>query len=304
MTPLCLSYICEVNWLVNIRKAKRVLKISYYGVDLIQLIIGTALMAAGTAFFMLPNKLSTGGFSGIATIFYYLFNVNMGVTILILNIPLFAIACFKLGLNFLSKAIIGTVSLSIFIDLFIQFGVITSDRLLASIYGGIITGLGTSMVLKANASTGGSDLLAVIIKKFKPYFRTGNLIMIIDSIIVILNVITFKQLEIALYSGISIYIMGKVIDIFLEGIHFTKIIYIISDKNEDISKKINNDIGRGTTLLYGRGMYKGEDRDVLLCVASRNEIGQITQIIKKLDKHAFTIISNAREVFGKGFKQN
>ncbi len=107
--------------MVDIKKAKRMLKISYYGVDLIQLIIGTALMAAGTAFFMLPNKLSTGGFSGIATIFYYLFNVNMGVTILILNIPLFVIACFKLGLNFLSKAIIGTVSLSIFIDLFIQF---------------------------------------------------------------------------------------------------------------------------------------------------------------------------------------
>lgn len=290
--------------MVNIKRAKRILKISYYGVDLIQIIIGTALMAAGTAFFMLPNKLSTGGFSGIATIFYYLFNFNMGITILILNIPLFVIACFKIGINFLSKAIIGTVSLSLFIDLFIQFGVITSDRLLASIYGGIITGLGTSMVLKANASTGGSDLLAVIIKKFKPYFRTGNLIIIIDSIIVILNVITFKQLEIALYSGIAIYIMGKVIDIFLEGIHFAKIIYIISDKNEDISKKINNEIGRGTTLLYGRGMYRGEDRNVLLCVASRNEIGQITQIIKKLDKHAFTIISNAREVFGKGFKQN
>lgn len=258
------------------------LKISYYGVDLIQLIIGTALMASGTAFFMLPNKLSTGGFSGIATIFYYLFNFNMGVTILILNIPLFIIACFKLGFNFLSKAIIGTVSLSLFIDLFIQFGVATSDRLLASIYGGIITGFGTSMVLKANASTGGSDLLAVIIKKFKPYFRTGNLIMIIDSIIVILNVITFKQLEIALYSGIAIYIMGKVIDIFLEGLNFTKIIYIISDKNKDISEKINNDVGRGTTLLYGKGMYSGEDRDVLLCVASRNEIGQITRDYKEI----------------------
>ncbi len=280
------------------------LKISYYSVDLIQIIIGTALMAAGTAFFMLPNKLSTGGFSGIATIFYYLFNTNMGITILILNIPLFAIACFKIGLNFLSKAIIGTVLLSMFIDLFVKFGVVTNDRLLASIYGGIITGLGTSMVLKANASTGGSDLLAVIIKKFRPYFRTGNLIMIIDSTIVILNVITFKQLEIALYSGISIYIMGKVIDVFLEGIHFAKIVYIISDRNEDISKKINNEIGRGTTLLYGRGMYKGEDRNVLLCVASRNEIGQITQIIKRIDRHAFTIISNAREVFGKGFKQN
>lgn len=297
-------FLLEVKCLVDIKKAKRMLKISYYSVDLIQIIIGTALMAAGTAFFMLPNKLSTGGFSGIATIFYYLFNTNMGITILILNIPLFAIACFKIGLNFLSKAIIGTVLLSMFIDLFVKFGVVTNDRLLASIYGGIITGLGTSMVLKANASTGGSDLLAVIIKKFRPYFRTGNLIMIIDSTIVILNVITFKQLEIALYSGISIYIMGKVIDVFLEGIHFAKIVYIISDRNEDISKKINNEIGRGTTLLYGRGMYKGEDRNVLLCVASRNEIGQITQIIKRIDRHAFTIISNAREVFGKGFKQN
>lgn len=290
--------------ILSIKKAKTVLKISSYGIDLIQITLGTALMAAGTAFFLLPNKLSTGGFSGIATILYYFLNFNMGVTILILNIPLFITACFKIGINFLSKAVIGTVLLSMFIDAFTGFGVATGDRLLASIYGGVITGLGTSMVLKANASTGGSDLLAVIIKKFKPNFRTSNLIILIDSIIVLLNVIFFKQLEIALYSAISIYLMGKIMDIFLEGIHFTKMIYIISEKNEDISRKINKDIGRGTTLLYGKGMYKGEDKNVLLCVVSRNETGQITQIIKKIDKKAFTIISNAREVFGKGFKQN
>ncbi len=288
----------------NIKKAKTVLKISSYAIDLIQILVGTALMAAGTAFFLLPNKLSTGGFSGIATIFYYFLNFNMGITILVLNIPLFVIACFKIGIKFLSKAIIGTALLSLYIDLFTQFGVVTEDRLLASIYGGIITGIGTSIVLKANASTGGSDLLAIIIKKFKPYFRTGNLIMIIDTTIVILNVIFFKQLEIALYSAIAIYIMGKVMDIFLEGIHFAKMIYIISEKNKEISKIIGKDIGRGTTLLYGKGMYKGEERDVLLCVASRNETAQINQIIKKVDKHAFTIISNAREVIGKGFKEN
>ena len=147
-------------------------------------------------------------------------------------------------------------------------------------------------------------MLAVIIKKFKPHFHTSNLIMLIDTVIVLLNVMFFKQLEIALYSAIAIYLMGKVIDIFLEGINFSKVIYIISEKNEDISKKINQDVGRGTTMLYGKGMYKGEEKNLLLCVASRNEIGQITQIINKLDKHAFTIISNAREVFGKGFKQN
>ncbi len=288
----------------NIKKAKTVLNISSYAIDVIQILVGTALMACGTAFFLLPNKLSTGGFSGIATIFYYLLNFNMGTTILLLNIPLFILACFKIGIKFLSKAIIGTTLLSVFIDLFTQFGVATGDRLLASIYGGVITGVGTSIVLKANASTGGSDLLAVIIKKFKPSFRTSNLIMTIDTIIVLLNVIFFRQLEIALYSAVAIYLMGKVIDIFLEGVQFTKMIYVISKKNEDISKKINKDIGRGTTLLYGKGMYKGEERNVLLCVAGRNEVGQITQIIRKLDKHAFTIISNAREVIGKGFKQN
>lgn len=280
------------------------LKISSYSIDVIQIIIGTALMASGTAFFLLPNKLSTGGFAGIATIFYYFLNFNMGMTIFILNLPLFILACFKIGINFLTKAILGTTFLSIFIDVFTTLGVATEDKLLASIYGGIITGLGTSLVLKANASTGGSDLLAVIIKKFKPHFHTSNLIMLIDTVIVLLNVMFFKQLEIALYSAIAIYLMGKVIDIFLEGINFSKVIYIISEKNEDISKKINQDVGRGTTMLYGKGMYKGEGKNLLLCVASRNETGQITQIINKLDKHAFTIISNAREVFGKGFKQN
>lgn len=288
----------------NIKRAKVALKISSYSIDVIQIIIGTALMASGTAFFLLPNKLSTGGFAGIATIFYYFLNFNMGMTIFILNLPLFILACFKIGINFLTKAILGTTFLSIFIDVFTTLGVATEDKLLASIYGGIITGLGTSLVLKANASTGGSDLLAVIIKKFKPHFHTSNLIMLIDTVIVLLNVMFFKQLEIALYSAIAIYLMGKVIDIFLEGINFSKVIYIISEKNEDISKKINQDVGRGTTMLYGKGMYKGEEKNLLLCVASRNETGQITQIINKLDKHAFTIISNAREVFGKGFKQN
>lgn len=280
------------------------LKFSEYIITIIEIIIGTALMAAGTSFFLLPNKLSTGGFSGIATIFYYFFNFNMGITILMLNLPLFIFACFKIGLRFLSKAILGTAMLSMFIDIFTQFGGVTQDRLLASIYGGIITGIGTSIVLKARASTGGSDLLAIIVKKIKPYLRTSNLIVIIDTVIVLLNVIFFGELEIALYSAIAIYIMGKVMDIFLEGIYFTKMIYIISDKNEEISNKINKDIGRGTTLLYGKGMYKKEEKNVLLCVASRNETNQINYIIKKIDRNAFIIITNAREVIGKGFKQS
>lgn len=289
--------------LVDIVKARRKLNIYVYVFDFVQIVFGTALMACGTSFFLLPNKLSTGGFSGIATILYYFVKFDMGLTIIALNIPLLIIACFKLGFRFLSKAIIGTIFLSLFIDLFTQFGGATEDRLLACIYGGIISGIGTSIVLKASASTGGSDLLAVIIKSFKATFRTSNLIVIIDACIITLNMIFFRQLEVGLYSAIAIYLMGKAMDVFLEGIDFTKMIYIISEKNSEISKKIGSEIKRGTTLLYGKGMYKGEEKDILLCVASRNEVGQINQIIKKYDKHAFTIITNAREVIGKGFKE-
>lgn len=289
--------------MVDLAKARRRLNIWVYSIDLIQIIAGTALMACGTSFFLLPNKLSTGGFSGIATILYYFVKFDMGLTIIALNIPLLIVACFKIGFKFLFKAIVGTLSLSLFIDLFTTFGVATEDRLLACIYGGIISGIGTSIVLKAGASTGGSDLLAVIIKSFKATFRTSNLIVVIDTCIVTLNMIFFRQLEVGLYSAIAIYLMGKAMDIFLEGIDFTKMIYIISEKNSEISKKIGTEIKRGTTLLYGKGMYRGEEKDVLLCVASRNEVGQINQIVKKYDRHAFTIITNAREVIGKGFKE-
>lgn len=132
----------------------------------------------------------------------------------------------------------------------------------------------------------------------------SNLIVILDIIVVTLNVFFFKQLEIGLYSAITIYIMGKMLDIFFEGIDFAKIIYIISPQYNKIAKQIGDKIKRGSTLLYGKGMYKGEERNTLICVASRGEIREIIKITKNIDKNSFIIITNAREVFGKGFKNN
>ena len=168
---------------------------------------------------------------------------------------------------------------------------------------GVLIGVGTAIILKANASTGGSDLLAQIIKKYKPELRTGSLIVIMDVIIVTLNVLVFKQIEIGLYSAISIYIMGKVIDIFLEGIYFTKLLYIVSDKYEKIAKRIGDEIERGATAIYSKGMYTNEEKMLLLCAVSRGEVAKVQKIIKQEDPKAFLIISNAREVFGKGFKK-
>ena len=174
---------------------------------------------------------------------------------------------------------------------------------MACIYGGIIAGIGTAIILKANASTGGTDLLTQIIKAYKPNIRISNLLVILDTIIVAANVIFFKELEIGLYSAITIYIMGKMLDIFFEGIDFAKIVYIISQKNDEIAEQIGNQIKRGSTSLYGKGMYKKQDREVLFCVASRNEVREIRKIVKDIDSNAFIVITNAREVFGEGFKE-
>ena len=283
---------------------KKFVKAQDWLAELILMIIGSLFIAFGTAFFLLPNQLSSGGFSGITTIFYYLWKFPMGTGIILLNVPLFVIALFKLGKKFFAKAIIGTGMLSLFLNVFDEVKALTDDRLLASIYGGIIIGIGTAIILKANASTGGSELLGNIIVKLKPTAKTGSMIIIIDSIVVALNTIFFKEIEVALYSAIAIFFSGQMIDIIFEGTNFTKMIFIVSNKYEKIAKQIGEQVGRGSTKIYAQGMYNEEERTILWCVASRREIIRIKQIASKIDDKSFIVISNSREVFGQGFKKN
>lgn len=272
-------------------------------IEIIETLLGAFIIAIAVSLFLLPNELSSGGFSGIATILYYLFNFPVGTTIIILNVPLFIFATLKIGKRFLLKSLLGTLSLSVFIDILEKLTPITNDKILACVYGGILTGLGTALILRAHSSTGGSDLAGNIIKEYKPMARTGNLIMIIDAIIVILNVIFLKKVEIALYSAITIYLMGKVIDIIFEGIYFTKLVFIISDKSEEISKIIVNNIKRGVTGVYGKGIYTEENKLVLMCAIGRRELAELKSYIKEIDPNAFLIITNSREVLGTGFKE-
>lgn len=287
---------------MRFKTKKRIIKLRKIILQIIQIAIGTALMAVAVDLFLLPNQISSGGFSGIGTILYYLFEFPVGTTTLLLNVPLFIIVLIKDGRKFFFNALIGTAFLSFFLNIFQRFGALTQDRFLSCIYGGIITGIGTAIVLKANSSTGGTDLVAHIIRKIFPWIRTSMTIIFLDTIIIASNVLFFKELEIGLYSAITIYIMGKIIDLFFEGIDFAKMILIISPKNQEISRRINKQIRRGTTALYGKGMYKNEDKEILMCVVSRGEVRHIMKIIRDIDKQAFIIITNAREVYGKGFK--
>lgn len=271
--------------------------------EIIGTLIGAAIMALGTSLFLLPNQLSSGGFAGIATIAYYFLNIPMGLTIVVINIPLFIVAAYRLGKSFFLKSLIGTISFSAFVDIFDKITPLTNDRFLACIYGGIIIGLGTAIILNSNSSTGGSDLLSFIARTFNPDLRMSNIIIIIDTVIVLLNMLFFKEIEIGLYSAIAIYLMGKIIDIIFEGIYFTKLLIIISDKNEEIAKEVGEKIQRGATGIFGKGMYTGEDKLILMCAASRGDIARIKNIARKIDRNSFIIIANAREVVGKGFKK-
>lgn len=288
----------EIETICNMRQKSIRLILKEY----LLITFGCILMAIGVSLFLLPNELSTGGFSGIATIVYYLFKFPLGVTMLILNIPLLLVAYFKIGKELFIRSIYGTVIFSLMVDFFDKIVPVTHDRFLGCIYGGIMMGIGTAIILKYRASTGGSDLLSYVIRTYRPQYRTSILILIIDSIIITMNVIFFKTVEVGLYSAIAIFLMGKMIDLIFEGVNFTKMILIISPMYKEIAEKIGKEVSRGSTGLYSKGMYTNEKKMTLLCVGSRTESYIIESIAKKVDNTSFIIILNAREVLGKGFK--
>ncbi len=285
-------------------KVKEQITIKKIILEIVGTIFGSFVIAVSVSLFLLPNKLSSGGVAGIATITYYLLNIPMGVSILLINVPLFLMSILKIGKVFFLKSIVGTVSLSIFIDILDKMQPLTNDKFLACIYGGIIMGVGTAIILKANSSTGGTDLISYIAKTYRPTIKVGEIIFMLDIVIVVLNMFFLEEIEIGLYSAIAIYLMGKIIDILFEGIYFTKLIYIVSEKAEEIAINIGEEIGRGTTGIYGKGMYTNEDKLILICAVTRKDVARTIQIITKIDKNSFVIVTNSREVLGLGFKDN
>lgn len=271
--------------------------------DVSYIIIGCFFMAIASALFLAPNQLSTGGFTGISTIIYYFFGIKIGTIMIVLNIPLFAIAFFKINKELFVKSLFGTLFLSIFINFLLKFEPITGDRFLACIFGGLFMGIGTAIILKCNSSTGGTDLFSYIFKVYNSKYSSSKIITITDICIVFVNILFFREIEVGLYSFIAIFIMGKMIDIIFEGINFTKIIFIISDRSELIASVIGERVKRGSTGLFSKGMYSNENKIMLFCVGSRKEIIIIKQLIKKIDSDAFVVVTNAVEVLGKGFSK-
>lgn len=271
----------------------------------IGIFVGCILGGIGLALFLVPNNIASGGVTGAAMVINnFVPTIPVGLMSIILNIPIFILCLVILGTSFGVKSFIATLILGFSIDIFSVFTIPTHDLLLASIFGGLFLGLGIGIVIKSNATTGGTDLLAKIVHKVISFVSVGQILLVIDVVILISASIAFKSVEIGLYAAISLYITSAVIDGVIVGINFSKAAYIISDHSEQIAEAIMTDLDRGVTGLNGRGMFSKEDKTVLLCVLRKREIPKLRRLVKDVDHNAFVFLSEAREVFGEGFESH
>jgi uncharacterized membrane-anchored protein YitT (DUF2179 family) len=270
--------------------------------DYLGIALGVAILAFGLSVFLVPNRIAAGGVSGAATIIHYLFQLPVGMVILMMNIPLFLLSLKELGLTVGIRSFFGTVTLGFFVDFFsARLSPLTSDLLLSAIYGGVLVGIGMGAVFRFKGTTGGTDLAARLINK---YIRVslGQSLLAIDFLVIAAAGVFFNA-ELAMYALLSLFVSTQVIDLVQEGVSFAKTAHIISPKSEEISQGILNELDRGATALKGRGMYTGMDREVIMCVITRSEVTRLKELVYRIDPQAFIVFNDVREVIGEGFKR-
>ena len=270
------------------------------------LVIGTFILALGYSFFMTPYKIIPGGIYGISIVLHHKFGFPVGMAALFFNLPLTLIGLKMLGPKFGVKTFVCFLLTALFTDgVVLLWGhdplQLQDEVLLASIFGGVIMGIGVGLIFRSRASSGGSDVIASILSKYTK-IPLGTQLMIVDSVIVLIGFAVFQDWKIPLYSWLTIFIMGKVIDVVLHGFTDDKTVFIISSKSEEISMAIIHDLKRGGTIFNGKGMFTKEEKEVLYTVVNRREVSDLVHYIFAIDPEAFISIQDAHEIIGKGFK--
>lgn len=285
---------------------KSQIKLMHVILDLIYMVLGAFFIAIGTNLFLLPHKMTTGGASGIATIFYYLLNIPMGLTIMLINIPLFIFSIIKLGIKFNLKTVFTTIILSLFLEIFKYGGLIklsNLDLFTSCVFGGVIVGLGLAIVFKGGASSGGSDLLAQLIYKLTKAQSVSKTLLIIEICIITGVIIVFQDINIGLYSIISMAISTKVVDVVFEGVYYTKVVTIITKKSDKVIPAILNDLKRGATVTNSIGAHSKEEVTTITCVITTPQIAKLKDLIREHDSKALMYITTVNEAIGTGFKE-
>lgn len=264
--------------------------------------IGAILAAFGVQGFIVPSGLGGGGVGGIALLLYYTLKLPIGLMTFVLNIPLFVLGWREVNRKFVFKTIWGLAIFSLFLDLFKGVQTIAIDDVfLGALYGGVISGISSSLIFHFGGSLGGTDIVSKVIQR-KYDIPMGTSSLAINGVIIMISWAILGS-KAALYTLVTLFVYGRVLDLIQSGVP-TKSITIISDQSEALVKRIMVDLGRGATFLHGRGAYSCEPKDVIICVVSLPEIGRLKQAVREVDPQAFMIVQNAGEVFGTGFVKN
>ncbi|MDE6905111.1 MAG: YitT family protein [Lachnospiraceae bacterium] len=273
-----------------------------YYVDYLLLLLGTAMVALGIQWLYDPVGLVTGGFTGISIILKSLSGgrIPLWFTNIVLNIPVFLIAYRVKGKRFIGRTLFGTLMLSAWLYIIPATDMAKGDYVLAAIFGGVISGTGMGLVLLAKATTGGTDMVAVLIQKRMRHYSVVQIMQVIDGLVVLAGLYVFG-VQAGLYAIVAIFVTSKMSDALMEGMKYTKTAFIITARAEDVANTIMERLDRGVTGLFAKGMYSGQEKCVLYCVVERKQIVELKDIVAEFDPDAFVIVSDAREVFGEGF---
>jgi uncharacterized membrane-anchored protein YitT (DUF2179 family) len=266
------------------------------------IISGSIVLALAVVGFFVPNQIITGGTAGLALLLHFITPLSIGSLIALVNLPLLIIGNKYLGKMFLIRTIVTILLISSFIDFFTQIVILkplVQDTILGAIFGGIFIGVGLALVIKGNSSAGGSTILARIISS-KTEIKQGQVILIIDSIIILSSLFIFQDTAKVLWSVISIYVTTKVIDVMLTGRPNKKVVYLVTQKTEELKQLITQELGPEGTILKGDGLFEGQEKKMILIVVEVTKLQRLRQMVKEVDPEGFLIITEATEMLGRG----
>lgn len=284
-----LQYLEKKTWRDHIRD---------YGI----ITVSSILYAVSVTMFLDPNSLAPGGVTGIAIILNRLTGLETGTLMLLINIPILILGAWKFGIKFILSTLYCTALMSIFTNLLAPVGALTQDPFLASLTGSALAALALGWIFKAGATSGGTDIIVKVLRLKFPYLKTSALFLITDAMIVTASAFVFRDIEKAIYAGLTVFLISVIMDLVLYGRDGAKLIYIISDHSEVITKRLLEELDIGVTHIQGSGAYSGKEKNVILCAIRKQMAPKAEEIVKEEDPQAFMIVTSATEIYGEGYK--
>lgn len=265
------------------------------------ILIGTMMTGMAISMFFVPNKIVSGGVSGVSTILYHTLNIPASLSFAVINLVLLLIAAKFLGKEFVIKTVIGAGLLSVFVEIFSYVPPLTDNVLLATVFGAIFYGFGIGLSLIEGATTGGTDILSRLLQYFFPHIKIGKLLLIVDAVVILTSLIVFRNTELVLFGIIALFLSTYSIDLLIHKLNISKLAYVVTDKGEEISKRLVTTSPRGVTIIEATGAYTMEEKQVLMCALKASEITEFQKKIEEIDPTAFTIFSESQQIVGNGF---